>query len=93
MDFLKYLGLIVAIWLFVEGSQPVQFIKGLFDLGQEDDNKNVWKKTLQKLLNCSLCFGFWVGLAYYQSIEFACLTSIGAEIFTRLWNKFIVPMQ
>ena len=90
MDFLKYLGLIIAVWFFTTGSAPIQWAKSYLGIGEDDTPKNVWIRLIQKLLSCSLCFGFWVGLIYYQSIEFACLTSIGAELFTRLWNRILV---
>jgi len=92
MEYIKYFGLIIAVWFFTQGSQPIEFIKELFGVSHQDKPDNIWKRVFAKLINCSLCSGFWIGLFYYQSIELACITAIGAEIFSRLWSRFIIPL-
>jgi hypothetical protein len=91
MEVVKFLGLLALTWLFVEGSQPVQFIKKLSGLHPDSPSKDLTRRVLTKLFNCALCSGFWIGLIYYAwtggpFILMACLVSICAEIFARILN-------
>lgn len=78
------LGLLCLTWLFVKGSEPLQFLKKLVNLHNDTPLRNVWMIVLRKLVNCSLCSGFWIGLIYYQNILSASLFAICAEVFDRL---------
>lgn len=89
---LKFIGICILTWFVVEGSTPLQVIKNLLKVGEQSKTSNIWHEGIKTLFNCSKCLGFWIGLIYYQSIEFACLTSIGSEIFYRIWNRFFVPL-
>lgn len=83
---IKFLGLIVFTWLFTEGAAPVQFIKKFFGVDNESKAKDVTRRMLILLLNCSLCMGFWFGLIFLQDLWAACLLSICAELFHRIIN-------
>lgn len=87
MEVIKFIGLICFTWLFTVGAAPVQFIKEFFGVGQKSEPKLIVKQLFQKLFNCSLCMGFWFGLAFYQNIWYACLVSITAEAFCRVTAK------
>ena len=71
------------IFLFVHGAEPAQAIKRYFYLGEEQPEYNQLHWWLIRLVNCSLCTGFWTGLIYYQDIYMACITAVSAEILTK----------
>lgn len=88
MEIVKFIGVIIGVWYFVEGSEPIQFIKEQLSIAEGSEPKNTWLKVLRALFNCCLCSGFWIGLAYYQSIELACIVGVSSEVFSRIWNRF-----
>ncbi len=84
---INYLGLCCLVFLFAQGAEPIQHIKGWFHVASDSEYRNKFQYFFVKLLNCSLCAGFYFGIAYYQNILFACLVSIGSEIITRILNR------
>lgn len=86
MEIVKFIGLLALTWLFVEGSQPIQFLKKLVKVHPELLGKDLFRQVISKLLSCCLCSGWWIGLIYYQNILLACVTSISAELFARVLN-------
>ncbi len=84
MEVINFIGILSITWLFATGAGSVKFFKNLFDIGPLSQPKQLWKQVAQELVNCSMCSGFWIGLAYYQSFILACIVSISAELFTRL---------
>lgn len=94
METIKFLGLLCLTWMIVEGAGSIQFFKKLLRVHPANPAKDLTRQVITKLLNCCLCTGFWVGLFYYlfagydNYILAACLTSVGAELFARVW-KFL----
>ena len=86
METIKFIGILCATWLFVVGAKPIAFIKDQLKLGNLDEPKPIIMKAIRSLINCSMCSGFWIGLAYYQDFLMACIVSIAAEIFARMIN-------
>lgn len=86
METINFIAILAATWLFTTGAGSVQFIKDFVHIGNMSTPKSLTLKVIQKLINCSMCSGFWIGLAYYQSFLIACIVSISAEIFSRLLN-------
>lgn len=87
MEVTKFIGLICFTWLFTVGAAPVQFVKRLFEVSNKCEPKAVYKQVTQKLINCSMCMGFWIGLIFYQDIWMACIISLTAEAFCRVTAK------
>lgn len=87
ISLVKFLGLIIGVWMVVEGSAPIQWTKELFNINSETKSKNNTVKIISKLLSCCMCTGFWAGLMYYQSIELALVTSLFSELFQRIIGK------
>ena len=78
-----YLGICALVFLFAVGAEPIQWIKSLVHVQEDAEYKNKVQYFFVKLLNCSLCVGFWVGLIFYHSIILAGLVSIGSEFIAR----------
>ena len=78
-----FISLCCLVFLFAVGAEPIQDIKTKFSVGPLDEYMSPIQWFIAKLLNCSLCSGFWIGLIFYQSILLACLVSVAAEILTR----------
>lgn len=93
MDIIKFLGIILFTWLFVEGAAPIQFLKEFFKVGQDSEPKQLIRQLLQKLLNCPLCLGFWFGMIGYLDFWMACIVSVSAEIISRLLNLLFTKLQ
>jgi hypothetical protein len=89
MEFINFIGLIVLVWMFVDGAAPVQFIKEQLNIHNDTKSNNTWILLLSKLINCALCSGFWIGLIYYQSLELAAIVSVTSEIFYRFITKLL----
>lgn len=93
METINYIGLLCLTFLFTEGAGPVQFVKKLVGIHQDQEPKPLYKKVLQELVNCNLCSGFWLGFIYYWSLPntllMACITSIGAELFARAYKELL----
>ena len=86
----KILGVIGIVLMIVEYAQPIQWIKAYYKLTHDLQTKNTWKLILSKMLNCSLCLGFWVGLCFYQDLYWAVIISFLSEITYRLINKLFI---
>lgn len=86
METINFIAILAITWLFTTGAGSVQFIKDFFKVGNMSTPKGLTMAVIQKLINCSMCSGFWIGLAYYQNFLMACIVSISAEIFSRLLN-------
>jgi len=89
IKFLNFLGLIILIWLFVEGAAPIQWLKRQLKVDNYSKTDNVILLLILKLVNCSLCSGFWIGLIYYQNILYACIVAFCAEVFSRITKKLL----
>ena len=76
---ITHLGLAAISFLFASGAEPIQLLKHKFNLLTIEDHNPEWKNFLIKLINCSLCSGFWVGLIFTQSLYSAAIISILAE--------------
>lgn len=88
MEFVKFIGVLSLVWLFVEGAEPIQFIKAYFEVHIDSKPKHWFKYIIQQLVNCALCSGFWFGLIVYKDVMFAGLSSVASEVFYRLINSF-----
>lgn len=86
METINFIGILSVTWLWTKGADSIQFLKNFIGIGNMNQPKKLWLQVIQKLVNCSMCSGFWIGLIYYQSFLMACIVSISAEIFTRLLN-------
>lgn len=89
MIVINFLGILCAVYLFTTGAQPIQDIKRYFKVSNDSAYLNKYQYFLLTLLNCSLCFGFYVGLFYYQSILLAAIVSVSSELLTIFLNKQI----
>ena len=87
MEAIKFIGLLAFTWLFVKGASPVQFIKKVLNVHQDSKPRKLYLQIIQKLVNCPLCSGFWIGLAYYlwqgneSPVLMACLIAYAAHLF------------
>lgn len=86
MEVINFIGILSITWLWAKGADSIQFLKNFAGIGNMSQPKKLWLQITQKLVNCSMCSGFWIGLIYYHSFIIACIVSISAEIFTRLLN-------
>lgn len=84
---ISLLGIICLVWLFAEGLDPVQNIKKYFKVDNYAEYINSFQWFFVKLLNCCLCLGFWTGLVLSQDVFIASITSVGAEILSRIFKK------
>jgi len=84
METINFIGILAVTWLFTTGAGSIQFIKNFLTVGNLSTPKGLTLQVVQKLINCSMCSGFWIGLAYYQNFILACIVSISAEIFSRV---------
>ena len=80
---LNFIGLVIAVWLFVDGAAPIQWIKKQLNIDSGTKTENIVLLLIMKLVNCALCSGFWFGLAYYQTWEMACIVAFTSELFHR----------
>lgn len=80
------IALSCASWLFAEGAQPIQDLKRLFYLDTAANISGTFHGFLVDLLNCSLCSGFWIALAYSGDWKCAVMVSLLSETISRL-NK------
>jgi len=92
MEYIKFIGLLCLVYLFIEGSGPIQFLKKLLNIHNDSDSNNITLIVLKKLVNCSLCSGFWLGLLYYfelipSFVLIASFASVSAEIFYRIYKR------
>lgn len=82
------LSIASASFLFAVGAEPIQNIKRFFKLDNDAYIKNKYHHFFVKLLNCSLCSGFWIGLILTQNILLACLISVLAGLIEKLFSTF-----
>jgi hypothetical protein len=88
----RFIGLLAFTWMVVEGAGSIQFIKKTLKVHPDNRSKYLVLQIITELLDCCLCFGFWVGLVYYwftghhSPILMACLVSVCSEIFGRMIN-------
>lgn len=84
---INIIGLACAAFLFASGAEPIQQIKAFFNLDNDAEFKNHIQYFFVKLLNCSLCSGFWIGIIFTHSILLASIISVLAEFITRQLNN------
>lgn len=100
MEVVKFIGLLAFTWLFVEGAEPIQFIKKLFYVHPDNEGRDIFRQLLSRLFSCALCSGFWFGLIYYgftlgwdTCLIMGSLVSVGAEVFARtlklIFDKYL----
>ncbi len=89
MATINFIGILAMTWLFVTGASSIQFIKNFLKVGNTSIPKYLILNIVQKLINCSMCSGFWIGLIYYQDFLMACIVSISAEIFCRVMRVIL----
>lgn len=70
-------------FLFAEGAEPIQNIKQFFNIHSDAEFKNKYQYFFIKLLNCSLCCGFWIGLFFTHSIFLAAIVSVLSEYISK----------
>lgn len=83
----RFLGTICLTWLFTTGSKPIEFVKSLFNVSENSDPKDNFRKIIQILINCDLCSGFWIGVIVYRDIFIAAIVSILSESLGRVLSK------
>jgi uncharacterized protein (DUF2062 family) len=88
MEVIKFLGVIGITLMIVEYAQPIQWLKIYWHLDNGGNSKKLWMMFLRKVLNCAMCCGFYVGLAFYWDLYWAVVISFSSEIVYRLYNKF-----
>lgn len=87
LTILTIIGLACMGFLFAEAAEPIQNIKEIFNLHTEAICKNKVQWFFVKMLNCSLCFSFWLGLIVTLNLYYAAIISILAETISRQFNK------
>lgn len=60
-------------------AEPMILIKRNMGFKEENIGSLKIKDIFTKLLYCSLCSGFWIGLIYTHNIFMACIISVLAE--------------
>lgn len=65
---IEIVGIAVLVNMFTHWFTPIQKAKGWVV-----DRLPLW---IGKLLVCSKCAGFWIGLIYFQSLPLAAITSL-----------------
>ncbi len=83
----KFIGVILITLLFVEYAAPIQFIKRFFNVWTLDSPKETYKQVIQKLVGCAMCSGFWIGLAFYQSLYWAAIIAFCSEILNNILKR------
>jgi len=85
----KYLGVIGLVLMIVEFATPIEWLKIHFkvDMGAKLKDNQLFRKLVQGLLNCALCTGTWVGLAFYWDLYWAMIVAFSCEIAYRLIKK------
>jgi len=76
---IEILGIAVLVNMLTHWFAPIQKAKGWVV-----DRLPLW---VAKLLVCSKCAGFWVGLIYFQDPILAALTSLTAYLIDNLIYK------
>lgn len=86
----KLIGITLLTCLIVEYAAPIRWIKVYFGISEQDNPKQMYKIILQKLFNCALCLGFWLGLIFYLNTDkflyMAAIISFTSEIAYRSLN-------
>jgi hypothetical protein len=81
---MQYLGIIAITLLIVEFAEPIEWIKKYLGISNQSDPKTLTKQVLQKLVNCSLCVGFWTGLILTFNLYEAAVLSFASELTYRI---------
>jgi Protein of unknown function (DUF1360) len=82
-----------AGWMVATAAEPLQALKRRLGVGKEDledmmeHGGGALRMWIAKLLNCSLCSGFWAGLAMTGDFRMALLASLAAEAIARMENR------
>ena len=87
MEIIYFISLLCLTYLFTEGAEPIQWIKSFFKVSNDSEYINSYQWFFLKLFNCNMCFGFYVGLIYYNDLLLGCLVSIASEIFGRVFDR------
>jgi len=81
---LSILGLASVSVLFVEAEPLIILKHKLFNKIENYQDKWFWR-----LINCVLCSGFWIGLAFTGDILTAAIVSVLAEVLYQKINGSI----
>lgn len=74
---------LIAFW-FVELSTIPFYI---YEMWSDFINRFLVTRLIYKLISCSKCFGFWLGLVYYQDIIWAIISSLTAITASKLFSR------
>ena len=82
MEVIKFLGTIGTTLMIVQYAKPITWIKAYFRLTLDSKtyDREIYRNILKSLLNCSLCTGFWVGLAFYQNFYWGVVIAFASEL-------------
>lgn len=85
---LLLIGLSCLTVLFVE-AEPMVLLKRVLGFKEENYTEySIIKQFIFRLITCCLCSGFWIGLAFTQSIVYAGIVSVISEwLYNRLKNS------
>ena len=72
---------LTVLWVTSEPTAALRAAFGFTNLKYADMSKA--KAFLHRLLNCAMCSGFWIGLAFTRDIGLAAVTALAAELITR----------
>lgn len=81
------IGLACLGYLLAVAAEPAQDIKEYFNLHIDAVYRNKFQWFFVKMLNCCLCFSFWLGLSVTLNISVAAIVSVLSEIICRLMKK------
>jgi hypothetical protein len=87
MNLFNILSISALTFLFIHAEPSILFKR--FS-GFKEENYNEYsnaKRMIYRLITCSLCSGFWIGLLFTFSIQQAAIISLTAEIIDRLMKK------
>lgn len=83
----EFFCLCASVFLFTHGAEPIEIMKQWLGFSSDSEVITELQFWMIKLVNCSMCTGFWVGLVYYQSFLMGCALSICSEALTRIMNR------
>jgi len=79
IELTTFLALICVTYLIMN-AEPIEWLKRFLLISNSTRTEKGWHMGIITLFNCSLCFGFWIGLIHYQDIYTASLLSLASEI-------------
>jgi hypothetical protein len=87
MNIFNIISIAAITFLFIYAEPSILF-KRFCRFKEEDYEKySKAKRMVFRLITCSLCSGFWIGLLFTFSFQQAALISLMAEVIDRLMKK------